>query len=259
LRGRGWLIIDRRCTSRFGLMASTPIPFPISSVPLEIRAAFIYCHLPGAPPLELVPVGSVATLRVPILGHVRSGLLGGTFDPPHIAHLLAGEVAFRQLGLDRVVYLPAGSPWQKADRRVSSAEDRWQMTQIATSGVSYFVPDDREVHRDGWTYTIDTLATFAPSEEIVLILGADAARGLPSWERADDVLERVRVAVLPRPGTERTEVESAIGAATWLDMPALPVSGTLIRQRFTAGTGVRFLVPEGVYDYMVEKNLYPEG
>jgi nicotinate-nucleotide adenylyltransferase len=201
----------------------------------------------------------VATLAVPILGGVRSGLLGGTFDPPHIAHLLAGEVAYRQLGLDRVIYLPAGSPWQKADRRVSAAGDRWRMTQIATSGVPYFVPDDREVHRDGWTYTIDTLATFEPSEEIVLILGADAARGLPSWEKADQVLERVRVAVLPRPGTERAEVESAIGAPTWLDMPALPVSGTMIRQRFAAGTGVRFLIPDGVYNYMVERNLYQEN
>ncbi len=198
----------------------------------------------------------MATLVVPILVDVRSGLLGGTFDPPHIAHLLAGEVAYRQLGLDRVIYLPAGSPWQKADRKISSAQHRWRMTEIATAGVSYFVPDGREVHRDGSTYTIDTLGTFDTSEEIVLILGADAARGLPTWERAEDVLDRVRVAVLPRPGTERAEVESAIGAATWLDMPALPVSGTMIRQRFFAGTGVRFLVPDSVYDYMVENRLY---
>jgi nicotinate-nucleotide adenylyltransferase len=225
-----------------------------------IRAAFISCHLQAAPPPGLVgAVGSVATSVVPILVGVRSGLLGGTFDPPHIAHLLAGEVAYRQLGLDRVIYLPAGSPWQKADRKVSSAGDRWRMTEIATAGIPYFVPDDREVHRDGWTYTIDTLATFEPSEEIVLILGADAARGLPSWEKADQVLERVRVAVLPRPGTERAEVESAIGAPIWLDMPALPVSGTMIRERFMAGTGVRFLIPDGVYDYMVDKALYQEN
>lgn len=199
---------------------------------------------------------SIGILVVPILVDVRSGLLGGTFDPPHIAHLLAGEVAYRQLGLDRVIYLPAGSPWQKADRKVSPAEHRWRMTEIATAGVSYFVPDDREVHRDGLTYTVDTLGTFDRSEEIVLILGADAARGLPTWERAEDVLERVRVAVLPRPGTERSEVESAIGAATWLDMPALPVSGTMIRERFTAGTGVRFLVPDAVYEYMIDSRLY---
>ena len=201
----------------------------------------------------------MVTFVVPILVDVRSGLLGGTFDPPHIAHLLAGEVAYRQLGLDRVIYLPAGAPWQKADRTVSSAEHRWRMTEIATSEIPYFVPDDREVHRDGWTYTIDTLGTFDRSEDIVLILGADAARGLPTWEKAEQVLERVRVAVLPRPGTARTDVESAIGATTWLDMPALPVSGTMIRQRFSEGTGVRFLVPDGVYDYMVEKRLYPKS
>lgn len=189
---------------------------------------------------------------------VRSGLLGGTFDPPHIAHLLAGEVAYRQLGLDRIIYVPAGSPWQKADRKVSAAEHRWEMTKRATSGVPYFTPDDREVHRDGWTYTADTLATFDPSEEIVLILGADAARGLATWERADQVLDRVMVAVLPRPGTDQAAVEPAVGDAIWLDMPSLPVSGTMIRQRFSAGSGVRFLVPDSVYEYMVENHLYEE-
>jgi len=245
-------------------MAGTPIRFLTAFVLRVIRAASTRARRQAVPrpgPAGQFAVGpvSIATFVVPILVDVRSGLLGGTFDPPHIAHLLAGEVAYRQLGLDRVIYLPAGSPWQKADRKVSSAEHRWRMTEIATAGISYFVPDDREVHRDGWTYTVDTLGTFERSEEIVLILGADAARGLPTWERAGEVLERVRVAVLPRPGTERMEVESAIGAATWLDMPALPVSGTMIRERFMAGTGVRFLVPDDVYEYMVANRLYEAG
>ena len=99
----------------------------------------------------------------PMLAKVRSGLLGGTFDPPHIAHLLAGEVAYRQLGLDRVIFIPAGSPWQKAGRRVSSASHRWVMSHLAVEGVDYFEADDREVHRDGWTYTADTLDTFDPA------------------------------------------------------------------------------------------------
>ncbi|HEY7563791.1 MAG TPA: nicotinate (nicotinamide) nucleotide adenylyltransferase, partial [Acidimicrobiia bacterium] len=133
---------------------------------------------------------------------MRSGLLGGTFDPPHIAHLLAGEVAYRQLRLDRVIFMPAGSPWQKANRRVSSAHHRWEMTKLAVSGVDYFVADDREVHREGWTYTADTLDTFDPTEEVVLILGADAARGLPTWERSAEVLSRVELAIVPRPGVE---------------------------------------------------------
>jgi nicotinate-nucleotide adenylyltransferase len=193
-----------------------------------------------------------------MLAPVRSGLLGGTFDPPHIAHLLAGEGAFRQLALDRVIFMPAGSPWQKADRVVSSAQHRWTMTKIATDRVEYFVADDREVHRDGSTYTIDTLATFDVTEEIVLILGADAARGLPTWERSTDVLARVDLAVVPRPGVEMREVERAVGKARWLDMPALPISGTEIRQRVAAGLGARFMVSEGVNAYIEEHGFYRE-
>lgn len=191
-----------------------------------------------------------------MLAKVRSGLLGGTFDPPHIAHLLAGEVAYRQLGLDRVVFIPAGSPWQKAGRKVSSAHHRWEMSHRAVDGVDYFEADEREVHRDGWTYTADTLDTFNPAEELVLILGADAARGLPTWQRSADVLARARVAVVPRPGVERSDVDSLVKVERWLDMPALPVSGTLIRQRAASGLGIRFLVTERVYQYLDEENLY---
>jgi nicotinate-nucleotide adenylyltransferase len=191
-----------------------------------------------------------------MLAKVRSGLLGGTFDPPHIAHLLAGEVAYRQLGLDRVVFIPAGSPWQKAGREVSSANHRWEMSHRAVDGVDYFDADEREVHRDGWTYTADTLDTFDPAEELVLILGADAARGLPTWQRSADVLARARVAVVPRPGVDRSDVDSLVKVERWLDMPALPVSGTLIRQRAASGLGIRFLVTERVYQYLDEQNLY---
>ena len=193
----------------------------------------------------------------PILLPVRIGLLGGTFDPPHLAHLHTGEVAYRQLGLDRVVFMPAGAPWQKAGNPVSDSQHRWEMTRLAVVGVDYFVADDREVHREGWTFTADTLATFDPTDEIVLILGADAARGLPSWERADEVIERVEVAVAPRPGTTRRAVEDSAGTgSTWLDMAPLDVSGTLIRDRARTGRSVRFLVRDSVWRYLVEHELY---
>lgn len=192
----------------------------------------------------------------PILAPVRSGLLGGTFDPPHIAHLLAGEVAYRQLNLDRVVFMPAGSPWQKAGREVSAAQHRWAMSKLAVDGVEYFQPDDREVHREGWTYTADTLDTFDADDEVFLILGADAALGLPTWHRAADVLERSRAVVVPRPGIEPGAVEDRLKVDRWLDMPSLPVSGTMIRERAAIGVGFRFLVTEGVFDYVSEHNLY---
>ncbi|MFP3914756.1 MAG: nicotinate-nucleotide adenylyltransferase [Actinomycetota bacterium] len=192
---------------------------------------------------------------------MRIGILGGTFDPPHLAHLHTGEVAYRQLGLDRVLYMPAGAPWQKAGRRVSAPQHRWQMTRLAVSGVDYFEPDDREVHRDGWTYTADTLATFEYDVEIVLILGADSAGGISTWHRAGEVLSRVHLAVAPRPGTTRSEVEEAVGGqagTTWLDMVSLDISGSLIRERIRGGQPTRFLVRDEVWRYYTTENLYAD-
>lgn len=192
---------------------------------------------------------------------MRIGILGGTFDPPHLAHLHTGEVAYRQLGLDMVVFMPAGAPWQKAGRRVSDAKHRWAMTRLAVDGVDYFVADEREVHRDGWTYTADTLKTFDPDDELVLILGADSARGLPTWERSEEVLSRVQLAVAPRPGTPREEVERSVPDTTieWLDMVPLDISGTLLRERAAAGRSIRFLVRDSVWRYIVAENLYTDA
>jgi nicotinate-nucleotide adenylyltransferase len=191
---------------------------------------------------------------------VRRILLGGTFDPPHIAHLVAGETAYRQLGGDLVTFVPAGAPWQKAGRDVSDAGDRWAMTQLATVDVDYFEADDREVRRDGWTYTIETLEGFADGDELILVLGADAAAGLPTWHRGGEVLERARIAVAPRPGTDRLAVEEAVGSSLmWLDMPLLELSGTEIRARAAAGGSIRFLVPERVWGYANERRLYTQG
>lgn len=187
------------------------------------------------------------------------GILGGTFDPPHTAHLVAAEAAYRQLGLERVTFLPAGSPWQKAGRTVSAATHRWTMTLLAVDGVDYFDADDREIRRPGWTYTVDTLASFPSDEELVLILGADAARGLPTWHRATEVLERARVVVAPRPGVTRAQVEDAVGPVHWLDAPALDISGTELRGRLTRGASIRFLVPEPVWRYVEEHRLYRDA
>jgi nicotinate-nucleotide adenylyltransferase len=187
---------------------------------------------------------------------MRRAILGGTFDPPHIAHLLAGEAAYRQLGVDVVTFLPAGAPWQKAGNGVTAPEHRWAMTQLAVDGVDYFEADDRELRRSGWTYTIETLDSFA-RDDVVLVLGADTAANLPTWHRADEVRERSAIAVAPRPGHDRALVDSALeGRVEWLDMPEVAVSGTEIRDRLARGKSVRFLVRESVWDYLVERNIY---
>ena len=194
--------------------------------------------------------------RPPILAPVRRGILGGTFDPPHLVHLLGGEAAYRELGLDVVTFMPAGSPWQKAERDVTAAAHRWEMTLLATDGVDYFEPDDREVRRSGWTFTIDTLESLDDGDDVVLILGADAAVGLPTWHRAEDVMERVTLAVMPRPGIERADVDRILGDHHWLDVPPLPVSGTMMRRRCREGLSIRFFVPDLVHDYLIRHRLY---
>ncbi|HSQ36777.1 MAG TPA: nicotinate-nucleotide adenylyltransferase [Acidimicrobiia bacterium] len=189
---------------------------------------------------------------------MRRGILGGTFDPPHLAHLVAGEAAYRELGLDVVTFLPAGRPWQKAGLGVSAAAHRWAMTRRAVEGIGYFEADDREVARDGWTYTADTLDTFPDADDLVLVLGADAAAGLPSWQRPEAVLGRARVAVMERPGVQREAVEAAVGEVHWLDAPLLDVSGTMLRARHRAGLSIRFLVPDPVLRYIESVSLYTD-
>lgn len=189
---------------------------------------------------------------------VRRGILGGTFDPPHLAHLFAGEAAYRDLDLDVVTFVPAGAPWQKAGRKVTSAEDRWQMTVLAVDGIPYFEADDREVRREGWTYTVETVHSFPEDEALFLVLGADAARGIPTWHQADDVLRRATVAVVPRPGVERYEVDEALagGNVVWLDTPDVRLSGTMLRRQARAGRSIRFLVPDNVWRYIEENQIY---
>jgi nicotinate-nucleotide adenylyltransferase len=198
---------------------------------------------------------------VPKLPIVRRGILGGTFDPPHLAHLFAGEAAYRDLGLDLVSFIPAGAPWQKAGRVVTAAEHRWEMTVLAVSGVDYFESDDREVRREGWTYTADTLRSFPAAEDLVLILGADAARGIPTWHEASAILDRVTVAVMPRPGVGRGEVVAALGGAevVWLETPELRVSGSLLRRQVREGRSIRFLVRDEVWRYVQDCGLYLPG
>jgi nicotinate-nucleotide adenylyltransferase len=193
-----------------------------------------------------------------MLPAVHRGLLGGTFDPPHVAHLVAAEAAYRQLGLDVVSFVPAGAPWQKAGDDIAAGEHRLAMTRLASVDVEYFEVDDRELRRDGWTYTIDTLASFPQGERISLLLGADAARGVPSWHRAGELLATGHFAVVPRPGVTQDEVADAFGDAdfVWLDMPELDISSTDLRRRVAAGASVRFLVPEAVREYIDAHGLY---
>lgn len=190
---------------------------------------------------------------------MRTGILGGTFDPIHIAHLHAGETALHQAELDQVLFIPAGDPWQKLGRRVSTTEHRLEMVRLATLGVDGFRADDREATRDGLTYTVDTLATFPEAEELFLILGADAALHVPTWKRYQEVLDRATVLIVPRSGTDSTAVAEILPDSVFLDMAILEVSGSEIRAMAWTGSPFRFLVGDVVHRYIVENNLYAEA
>jgi nicotinate-nucleotide adenylyltransferase len=151
---------------------------------------------------------------------VRTGILGGTFDPIHIAHLHAAETALFA-GLDRILFMPVGDPWQKDEREISPKEHRIEMVRLAISNIDGFELDLRETERAGPTYTIDTLLSFPDSEELFVILGADAAAGIRSWHRWEEVVDRSRVAVVPRPGTPASAVTQALPGALRLEMAAL--------------------------------------
>ena len=195
-----------------------------------------------------------------MLARVRTGILGGTFDPIHIAHLHAGETALHEAGLDRVLFIPAGDPWQKSDdRRITPAATRVEMTRLAIAGMDGFDLDLREVERAGPSYTIDTLLSFPDDELLYLILGSDTAAGLPTWHRWEEILERATILVVPRPGHDMAEVTGVIPSAVRLDMAALDISSTAIREMASEGRPYRFLVPAGVHRLIEKQGLYTQS
>jgi len=191
------------------------------------------------------------------------GILGGTFDPPHNGHLLLAECARVQFGLERLLFLPAGDPYRKAGRGVSSAEHRAAMVRLATQDNSRFEVDDREARRDGPTYTADTLETLLAEgvERPFLILGLDALRDMPQWSRPQRIAELAEIVIAAKGGAV-DEIASAAEAAglgetpTLVDMPDLAISSTMIRERVAEGLPIGDLVPQSVDRYIRDHRLY---
>lgn len=199
----------------------------------------------------------------------RIGILGGTFDPPHLAHLAIAEEAREALGLERVVFVPAGQPWQKADRDVTPGPVRLAMVERAIAGNQSFAVDRSEIDRAGPSYTADTLAGFAAREpagtELWFILSAEALAGLATWRDPDRVVALAHLCVVPRGRTAgdavaafraRFPVAAAAGRLVALDRPRLDISSTEIRERVQAGRSIRYLVPDGVADLVTRYALY---
>ena len=190
----------------------------------------------------------------------RLGVMGGTFDPIHHGHLVAASEVADFLGLDEVIFVPTGQPWQKADRRVSPAEDRYLMTVIATASNPRFSVSRVDIDRPGETYTIDTLrdlrAERGSEAEFYFITGADALAMMISWRDADELFKLAHFVGCTRPGHQLTLADLPADRLTLLEIPALAISSTECRARVRGGHPIWYLVPDGIVQYISKRGLY---
>lgn len=188
----------------------------------------------------------------------RIGVLGGTFDPPHIGHLVTAINVADVLALDVVLMVVANEPWQKVDaRRISTATDRLAMVTAAVEGEQGIVASDLELRRGGPSYSVETLAELRstdPDAELFLILGGDAAAGLDTWERPQELADLCRIVVVDRPGAT-SEVPGRFSYER-VSVPRLEVSSTDLRERVRDGRPTRYLLPDAVISLIAERGLY---
>jgi nicotinate-nucleotide adenylyltransferase len=189
----------------------------------------------------------------------RIGIFGGTFDPPHIGHLVtAADVRYR-LALDRMLLVVANDPWQKrGGRALSPADDRLALVAAAVEGVEGLEASDIEIRRGGPSYTADTLVELrasCPGCEAFVVLGSDAAAGLPTWERVEEVRDHATIVVVDRPGSPPW---AGLGGFTSVvvEVPRLDVSSTDVRRRVAEGRPIDFLVPAAVASLLARSSIY---
>ncbi len=199
----------------------------------------------------------------------RIGIIGGTFDPIHHGHLLAAEQARWEFGLERVLFIPTGQPWQKPNG-VSPAEDRYLMTVIATASNPAFATSRTEIDHPGPTYTADTLrrlhAQFGDGARLFFVTGADAVLQILTWREQEEVLKLAELIAATRPGYDLADladllkrVPAASGRVHVMEIPGLAISSTDIRARAARGAPIQYLVPDEVASYVRKRGLYRPG
>lgn len=192
----------------------------------------------------------------------RLGIMGGTFDPIHHGHLVAASEVAAEFELDEVAFVPTGQPWQKAGQQVTPAEHRYLLTVIATASNPRFTVSRVDIDRGGKTYTIDTLRDFArmyPHDDLFFITGADAISQIMSWKNVEELWELAHFVSVTRPGYA-SEDFGRKEAISLMEIPAMAISSTDLRQRAGAGKPVWYLVPDGVVQYISKHRLYqPES
>ncbi|MBV9917497.1 MAG: nicotinate (nicotinamide) nucleotide adenylyltransferase [Solirubrobacterales bacterium] len=196
---------------------------------------------------------------------MRLGILGGTFNPPHLGHLVCAQEAWLQLGLEQVVLIPARVPPHKPVEEEPGAEHRLELCRLAVTKDERLAVSDLEIRRTGTSYTVDTLRALhstAPDSELFLIVGGDVAAGLPRWREPEQVLSLATLAVAKRRGTPRADIDQALASleggrrAQFFRMPRVGFSSTMVRTRVRAGQPIRYIVPDRVASYIHDHGLY---
>lgn len=197
---------------------------------------------------------------------MRLGILGGTFNPVHLGHLICAQEAYRQLALDKVILIPAArSPHKPFDEEDPGAEHRLALCRLAVAGDQRFEVSSMEVKRAGPSFTVDTLRELHARErdsELYLIVGGDVAAGLPTWREPEQVLSLATLSVARRRGTPRSSIDEALASlrggdrTAFFEMPTIEISSTDIRDRVHGGAPIRYLVPGAVATYIDEHRLY---
>jgi nicotinate-nucleotide adenylyltransferase len=201
------------------------------------------------------------------MAEYKVGVLGGTFDPVHLGHLIVAEDVREKLGLQEVLFIPTGRPWLKEGKDISGVEHRLEMTILATASNRYLNVSTIEIERPGPTYSVDTIvelkAGLGAGAKIYFIVGFDALAEIKQWKEPKRLIEMCQVVGVKRPGHDKLDLrslESAIPGitehVTTLNVPQIDISGTEIRKRVARGLSVRYLVPDEVAEYIKENNLY---
>lgn len=198
----------------------------------------------------------------------KIGIMGGTFDPIHYGHLLAADEAHAAFGLSEVVFIPTGRPPHKANKKVTSPEDRYLMTQLATVSCPYFSVSRVEIDREGSSYTIDTLRTLKAMPEYAgtqfyFITGLDAVLDIVSWKNPEEIMAMCKFVAVSRYGYTHKRMEEIPPELREkiipLEIPLLAISSTELRERVRRSRSIRFMVPQPVEQFIRKKSLYRDN
>jgi len=188
------------------------------------------------------------------------GVLGGTFDPIHMGHLVLTEQVREKFQLERVIFIPSASPPHKTEQKLSLAEDRFEMTKLALEGSPFFFVSDIELKREGLSYTVETLRELKElykDSEIYFLTGSDVLNEITTWKDPEEIYKLAKIVIGVRPGFDKFDPENHFAKKSIIiNITGIDISSTQIREKVRKGESIKYLVPSKVEEYIRKRNLY---